>query len=66
MPLLLLEMDPQEEQPNPVAITTLSSRGCCLGEKVFPWGQVSFRVSEGNGTQLQYSCLENPVGGGAW
>ena len=21
---------------------------------------------EGNGIQLQYSCLENPVGGGAW
>ena len=23
-------------------------------------------VGEGNGTPLQYSCLENPVGGGAW
>ena len=21
---------------------------------------------EGNGTPLQYSCLENPIGGGAW
>ena len=21
---------------------------------------------EGNGTQLQYSCLENPMNGGAW
>ena len=21
---------------------------------------------EGNGTQLQYSCLENPLDGGAW
>jgi len=21
---------------------------------------------EGNGTQLQYSCLENPMEGGAW
>ena len=21
---------------------------------------------EGNGTLLQYSCLENPMGGGAW
>ena len=21
---------------------------------------------EGNGTRLQYSCLENPMGGGAW
>jgi len=25
---------------------------------------VSF--GEGNGTPLQYSCLENPMGGGAW
>ena len=25
-----------------------------------------FAFREGNGTPLQYSCLENPVGGGAW
>ena len=24
------------------------------------------RVPEGNGNPLQYSCLENPMGGGAW
>ena len=24
------------------------------------------KVREGNGTQLQYSCLENPVDRGAW
>ena len=24
------------------------------------------RNGEGNGTPLQYSCLENPMGGGAW
>ena len=23
-------------------------------------------VGEGNGTPLQYSCLENPMNGGAW
>ena len=23
-------------------------------------------VSQGNGNPLQYSCLENPVDGGAW
>ena len=23
-------------------------------------------VGEGNGTALQYSCLENPIDGGAW
>ena len=23
-------------------------------------------LEEGNGNPLQYSCLENPMGGGAW
>ena len=23
-------------------------------------------LGEGNGIPLQYSCLENPIGGGAW
>ena len=26
----------------------------------------SISFGEGNGTPLQYSCLENPMGGGAW
>ena len=25
-----------------------------------------FEAGEGNGTPLQYSCLENPMDGGAW
>ena len=25
-----------------------------------------FKLGEGNGTPLQYSCLENPMDGGAW
>ena len=29
-------------------------------------GRVRLRHGEGNGTPLQYSCLENPMGGGAW
>ena len=28
--------------------------------------KVRTRVREGNGTPLQDSCLENPMGGGAW
>ena len=38
----------------------------------FPWGwswslsPVQCHVGEGNGNPLQYSCLENPMGGGAW
>ena len=27
---------------------------------------LSNSTSEGNGTPLQYSCLENPMDGGAW
>ena len=29
-------------------------------------GNVVFYNGEGNGTPLQYSCLENPMDGGAW
>ena len=25
-----------------------------------------YKIGEGNGTLLQYSCLENPMDGGAW
>ena len=43
---------------------------CCQGsqhgwEKEF-WDTVHLRSREGNGTPLQYSCLENPMDGGAW
>ena len=35
-----------------------------------PWNRVTsiciFRFREGNGKPLQYSCLENPMDGGAW
>ena len=27
---------------------------------------ISYKTGEGNGTLLQYSCLENPTDGGAW
>ena len=34
----------------------------------FPVELLMIRISEGegNGTPLQYSCLENPMDGGAW
>ena len=28
--------------------------------------RLEFSFGEGNGTPLQYSCLENPTDGGAW
>ena len=30
------------------------------------WAVFKGVLGEGNGTPLQYSCLENPVDGGAW
>ena len=27
---------------------------------------ICIHIGEGNGTSLQYSCLENPMDGGAW
>ena len=30
------------------------------------FGLARMLVGEGNGTPLQYSCLENPMDGGAW
>ena len=29
-------------------------------------GPLDLFLGEGNGTPLQYSCLENPMDGGAW
>ena len=36
----------------------------CLGRKVMTHLDSIF--GGGNGNPLQYSCLENPMGGGAW
>ena len=30
------------------------------------WLDVAFLYGDGNGTPLQYACLENPMDGGAW
>ena len=38
--------------------------GMPLENRLFHLPYVEFR--EGNGTPLQYSCLENPMDGGAW
>ena len=31
-----------------------------------PWCIETYVIGEGDGTPLQYSCLENPMDGGAW
>ena len=45
------------------------NRGAWLGYS--PWGHKELDMTEatyreGNGTPLQYFCLENPMDGGAW
>ena len=30
------------------------------------YSSLCYKVGEGNGTPLQYFCLENPMDGGAW
>ena len=41
------------------------SNGSVLFEKSL-LGSTSHDSGEGNGTPFQYSCLENPMDGGAW
>ena len=33
---------------------------------IFVLGLYYSQLGEGNGTPLQYPCLENPIDGGAW
>ena len=35
-------------------------------KKTLIWSRICTNSGEGNGTPLQYSCLENPMDGGAW
>ena len=37
-----------------------------LFSKFLFWGEVLNGSGEGYGNPLQYSCLENPMDGGAW
>ena len=37
-----------------------------IGYKMYVFNRVGLSFREGNGTPLQYSCLENPMDGGVW
>ena len=39
---------------------------CCIMYQYFILVRMNNILREGNGTPLQYSCLENPKDGGAW
>ena len=43
---------------------TVAQIHACLWMILF--GLLAISIGEGNGTPLQYSCLENPMDGGAW
>ena len=40
--------------------------GFKLGKEYIKTAEVYVFFGEGDGTPLQYSCLENPMDGGAW
>ena len=55
--------------PHPIYGTRSSPCTPALGASQASKGNCVFLVpllGEGNGTPLQYSCLENPTDGGAW
>ena len=37
-----------------------------LASSICNWPTALYKFGDGNGTSLQYSCLENPMDGGAW
>ena len=49
-----------------VLSSNLLSFNCFLALLRCNWHIVLCKLGEGNGTPLQYSCLENPMDGGAW
>ena len=46
--------------------TTISTQIVKLVKRKAKWPVLVSQIGEGNGTPLQYSCLENPMDGGAW
>ena len=48
------------------SINCIVSVGNVNFDALFTNTVVIFIIGEGNGTPLQYSCLENPMNGGAW
>ena len=63
--------DKRFRRPQPVSSSCLSLKNC-LGLRIsisnaeFESKTITQIHREGNGTPLQYSCLENPMDGGAW
>ena len=58
------------EELNTIEQLSLTVKPMMLNFQNSIWGPGrdagSWSLGEGNGTPLQYSCLENPMDGGAW
>ena len=57
VPFLPCQAKGENSRPRPAELCTLSP---VSRERLYS------QAGEGNGTPLQYSCLENPMDGGAW
>ena len=51
---------------DPTDVGSLISGSSAFSKSILFIWKFSAHIREGNGTPLQYSCLENPMGGGAW
>ena len=49
----------------PLGLTGLFISECLINYRLY-FERANSDLGEGNGTPLQYSCLENPMDGGAW
>ena len=49
-----------------ISVSSWFSLGGLSFSETVHFFQVIYFIGEGNGTPLQYSCLENPMNGGAW
>ena len=56
---------PQSENTQIMIHSEVKASACSAGDpdSIPGWGR---SPGEGNGNPLQYSCLENPMEGGAW
>ena len=56
---------PQSENTQIMIHSEVKASACSVGDpdSIPGWGR---SPGEGNGNPLQYSCLENPMEGGAW
>jgi len=60
--LIAITYSRESSQPRVLNLVTFPTQG----SKSYHLHLLHWQVGEGNGTPLQYSCLENPTDGGAW